>query len=157
MKVIVSACLLGRNCKYSGGNNENETVKAFLKDKEILPVCPEIAVLPSPRPPVEILRDRVIRRDGEDVTALYERGVEQTMEKIREFGADLAILKARSPTCGSHEIYDGSFTGTRVPGMGLLARRIAALGIPVMDEEELERTDGASSEYTISGKKGKLL
>lgn len=157
MKVIVSACLLGRNCKYSGGNNENEAVKAFLKDKEILPVCPEIAALPSPRPPVEILQGRVIRRDGEDVTALYERGVEQTMEKIREFGADLAVLKARSPTCGSHEIYDGSFTGTRVPGMGLLARRIAALGIPVMDEEELERTDGASSEYTISGKKGKLL
>ena len=91
------------------------------------------------------------------MTALYERGVEQTMEKIREFGADLAVLKARSPTCGSHEIYDGSFTGTRVPGMGLLARRIAALGIPVMDEEELERTDGASSEYIISGKKGKLL
>lgn len=138
MKVIVSACLLGRNCKYSGGNNENSKVKEFLKDKEILPVCPEIEVLPAPRPPVEILRGRVVRPDGTDMTDLYRRGVDMTMKRIEAFGADLAILKARSPTCGCHEIYDGTFTGTRVKGMGLLALRIAALGIPVIDEDDLE-------------------
>lgn len=139
MKVIVSACLLGRRCKYDGGHNKNSAVLRFLEGKEVLPVCPESLVMPPPRPPAEIREGRVITKAGEDRTALFTEGVRRTLALIEGEKPDLAVLKARSPTCGAKEIYDGTFTGTRIPGSGLLAAALLARGIPVIDEEELEK------------------
>lgn len=135
MRVLVSACLLGRNCKYSGGNNRNERVLAFLKDKEIVPVCPEVeAGLPVPRPPVEIRNGRVIRRDGTDMDDIYRRGVERVLARMGK--VDLAILKSGSPTCGVHDIYDGTFSGKKIKGSGVLAEALMKMGVPVVDEKE---------------------
>lgn len=139
MKVIVSACLLGRRCKYDGGHNKNSAVLRFLEGKEVLPVCPESLVMPPPRPPAEIRERRVITKTGEDRTALFTEGVRRTLALIEGEKPDLAVLKARSPTCGAKEIYDGTFTGARIPGTGLLAAALLARGIPVIDEEELEK------------------
>ncbi len=139
MKVIVSACLLGRRCKYDGGHNKNSAVLRFLEGKEVLPVCPESLVMPPPRPPAEIREGRFITKTGEDRTAFFTEGVRRTLALIEGEKPDLAVLKARSPTCGAKEIYDGTFTGARIPGAGLLAAALLARGIPVIDEEELEK------------------
>lgn len=95
--------------------------------------------MPPPRPPAEIREGRVITKTGEDRTALFTEGVRRTLALIEGEKPDLAVLKARSPTCGAKEIYDGTFTGTRIPGAGLLAAALLARGIPVIDEEELEK------------------
>ena len=138
MKILVSACLLGRNCKYDGGNNQNEAVLSFLSGHEVIPICPEILILPAPRPPVEILNDRVVTEAGEDLTTLFRKGVALAVSKIPD-DIDLAILKARSPTCGSKEIYDGTFSHKRIPGEGLLAQELLKRGIRVIDEEDVEK------------------
>lgn len=137
MRVAVSACLLGRNCKYDGGNNFRAEVADFLKDKEILPVCPEIFVMPAPRPPVELREGRAVDERGRDVDALYRRGVSRTLVEIECFSPELVILKARSPTCGVREIYDGTFSHKKIPGSGLLASALLERGYRVIDEEEL--------------------
>lgn len=138
MKILVSACLLGRNCKYSGGNNRNEAVIRYLQDKEYIPVCPEVeAGMPVPRPPVEIREGRVISIEGKDLDAVYRKGVAKVMEILEKETIGLAILKAKSPTCGVHEIYDGTFTGKKIPGQGLLAQALREAGIPIMDEKDL--------------------
>ena len=101
MTVLVSACLLGENCKYNGGNNASPAILEFLKDKQVIPICPELlAGMPSPRPPVEIKDARVIRKNGEDVTDAYCSGVQEAMQRAAQQPVDLVILKSRSPTCG---------------------------------------------------------
>lgn len=137
--ILVSACLLGRCCKYSGGHNRNESVIAFLRGRHYIPVCPESLVLPAPRPPVELRGGRVVTEDSRDLTALYEKGVAETLARLGGASVTLAILKARSPTCGSGEIYDGTFSHRRVPGDGLLARALKERGIPVRTEEDIAR------------------
>lgn len=140
MKILVSACLLGRNCKYSGGNNRNERVIQYLKDKEYIPVCPEVeAGMPVPRPPVEIRDGRVVSMEGKDLDATYRKGVAKVMQVLQKEEIGLAILKAKSPTCGVHEIYDGTFTGKKIPGQGLLAAALQEAGVPIMDEKDLEK------------------
>lgn len=137
MRILVSACLLGTNCKYSGGHNKNDAVIQFLKGHEIIPVCPEVeAGLPVPRPPVEILHGKVVRIDGKDVDATYRKGVDTVLSRMGHI--DLAILKAKSPTCGVHEIYDGTFTGKRIKGQGILAEALAKWQIPIYDEKDIE-------------------
>ena len=139
MKILVSACLLGRNCKYSGGNNRNEAVIRYLQDKEYIPVCPEVeAGMPVPRPPVEIRDGRVVSIEGKDLDAVYRKGVSKVMEILEKEDIGLAILKAKSPTCGVHEIYDGTFTGKKIPGQGLLAQALQEAGIPIVDEKDIE-------------------
>lgn len=136
MRVLVSACLLGRNCKYSGGNNRNERVISFLKDKEVIPVCPEVeAGLPVPRPPVEIRKGRVVRKDGRDMDEIYRLGAARVISRMGK--VDLAILKSGSPTCGVHDIYDGTFSGKKIKGRGVLAEALVRAGVPVVDEKEL--------------------
>ena len=111
-KIIVSACLLGRNCKYSGGNNRNEAVLSYVKGREVISVCPEVAAgMPVPRPPVELREGRVISCEGKDLDAVYRAGVARTLEALAGEEIECAILKAKSPTCGVHEIYDGTFSG----------------------------------------------
>ena len=141
MKIMVSACLLGKRCKYSGGDNRNEAVISFLKDKEYVAVCPEVAAgMPVPRPPVEIRKSRVISIEGKDLDEIYREGVRKTLEEAGP--VDMAILKGGSPTCGVHQIYDGTFSGTKIRGMGILASALAAKGIPLYDEKDIEKRNG---------------
>lgn len=140
MKILVSACLLGEKCKYDGGSNFNETVAAFCRGKEVIAACPEISSgMGSPRVPAEIVNGKVTDRNGKDVDEIYRGGVEKVMEEIKGEEIGLAVLKARSPTCGVREIYDGTFTGTKIKGAGIFAEALMKKGISVMDEEELER------------------
>lgn len=138
MKVIVSACLLGRNCKYNGGNNYDEKVAAFLEGKEVIPVCPEeLAGLGVPRTPMEIADGVLINRDGENVDAPVRAAVAQILEKLKGQEIECAILKSRSPTCGVHQVYDGTFSGTLVNGAGTLAQALMDAGYTVLDNEDL--------------------
>jgi len=138
--ILVSACLLGCNCKYSGGNNRNEAVIKFLEGKEYVTCCPESdGGLPTPRLPSERLGDKVVSSAGEDVTAQFEKGAQIALGIAREAGADTAILKERSPSCGVRLIYDGSFSGVKVPGMGVTAQLLRNAGLRLLTEEDIER------------------
>lgn len=159
MKIAVSACLLGEPCRYDGKAKPNARLISLMQDHEVLPVCPEAAGgLPTPRPPSEQItrpcegnapdgcsgrRVRVVSKDGGDVTDAFERGAALTLASMLDFGCELAILKAKSPSCGSGLVYDGSFSGTLRPGWGVAAALIRDAGVPVVDEEggiELCRT-----------------
>ena len=136
MKIAVSACLLGHDCKYNGGNNRSQKVLDYIEGHDVIPVCPEVAGgLPVPRVPVELEGGRAINRDGEDVTAFFQRGVEEEMKKMQDI--DLAILQPRSPSCGCKQIYDGSFTKTLINGKGMFAQALADAGIPMMDGDDV--------------------
>ncbi|MBV7272757.1 DUF523 domain-containing protein [Clostridium sp. PL3] len=112
MKVLVSSCIIGCNCKYNGGNNLNSRVVDFLKDEEVIEVCPEMLVgMSIPRASAEIVDGCVTESNGKDVDKEYRKGVEMALEKIKQEDIDLVILQSRSPTCGVNRIYDGSFTG----------------------------------------------
>ena len=138
-KIIVSACLLGENCKYNGGNNYDPSVVAFLEGREVIPVCPEVlAGLGIPRITIEIKDGLVTRRDGVVVDAAIRTAVAQILEQIKEEDIACAILKARSPTCGVHQIYDGTFSGTLTDGAGVLAQALKDAGYTVLDNEDLE-------------------
>ena len=136
---MVSACLLGENCKYSGGNNRDERVLAFLKGHEVIPVCPEVmGGLPTPRPPAEIVHGEVINREGVSVDDEYRLGAKVALDIAMREKIDLAILQSRSPSCGVKQIYDGTFTGTKIPGHGIFAGQLMAHGFTVLDREEVE-------------------
>ena len=138
--ILVSACLLGAACKYSGGDNLCPKVAALTEKYHLVPVCPEqLGGLPTPRTPAERQGDRVITRDGSDVTDAYLRGAQEALKLAKFFGCDTAILKVRSPSCGVGAIYDGTFTGTVIPGSGVTAALLEASGIRVITEEELDR------------------
>ena len=136
--LIVSKCLAGVPCRYDGKDNLVPEIKALVKRGEAVAVCPEVlGGLPTPRTPSEIQTGgRVLSKQGEDVTKQFTCGAERAMALCREHGCTGAILKARSPSCGKGVIYDGSFTGTRVPGSGVFAQMLLDAGIPVMTEEE---------------------
>ena len=138
MKIIVSACLLGENCKYNGGNNYDPKVMAFLEGKEIIPVCPEVlAGLGVPRTPIEIV-DGVLRdRSGHSVDEALHQAVAQILEQLQGEDVQCAILKSRSPTCGVHQVYDGTFTGTLISGSGTLAQALMDRGYVVLENEDL--------------------
>ena len=138
MKIIVSACLLGENCKYSGGSNRSEAVISFVRGHDVIPVCPEVlGGLDTPRVPSEILNGQVINKNGESVDAQFRAGALAAFEKAGRGGADLAILKSRSPSCGKSRIYDGSFSATLTDGNGVFAQMLIDAGIRVVSEEEL--------------------
>lgn len=140
---IVSACLLGQNCKYNGGNNLNEEVVEFCKNHKYITVCPESAgKLPTPRPPAEKVGDRIVDKDGKDVTDAFLRGADislkSCMEMARISGEEIegAILKANSPSCGVGQIYDGTFSGTLTEGDGVFAGMLKRLGVEIITEKE---------------------
>lgn len=139
-KILISACLLGFDCKYNGGNNRmaDAEIAALRERFELIPVCPECCGgLPTPRTPSERLGDRVVSKTGADVTEQFEKGARAALGLTRHFGIKTAILKANSPSCGSGTIYDGSFTGTLVPGDGVTAELLKKHGIKVTDENAL--------------------
>ncbi len=138
MKVLVSACLLGRNCKYNGGNNLSPRVLAFLQGREVIEVCPEVlAGLGTPRMPIEIRDGKVVRKDGVSVDEPLRRAVEQILQEIGGEAVECAVLKSRSPTCGVRQVYDGSFSGKLVDGMGILAQALKDAGYKVIDCEDI--------------------
>lgn len=134
MKIMVSACLLGKNCKYNGGNNLNEKVVSFLQGHEIVPVCPE-EILGVPRVPMEIVGEVLINKEGTVVDEPIRKAVAKIVEENTD--VDLAILKSRSPTCGVHQVYDGTFSGRLIDGMGTLAQALKERGIRVLDAEDV--------------------
>ena len=145
MKILVSACLLGENCKYSGGNNFSQAVADFLKGNEIVPVCPEVlAGLGIPRTPVEIVDGVLMDRNGNSVDSLLRKTVEKLVAELKEQDIDCAVLQSRSPTCGVNEVYDGSFSGRLIPGMGVFARALKGIGIRVIDAEDIGGTKDES-------------
>lgn len=122
--LLISACLMGANCKYNGGNNAlpDEALAALRRRYRLIPVCPEVAGgLPTPRVPSERQGSRVITRDGRDVTEAFQRGAETAGKLAARCGARLALLKSNSPSCGSGTIYDGSFSGRLIAGDGVTA------------------------------------
>lgn len=140
-KIIVSACLLGKNCKYNGGNNLDARVVTFVEGREVIPVCPEVmAGMGIPRTPIEIRNGVVIDRDGNVVDEAIRAAVEKILTELRGQDIDCAVLKSRSPTCGVRQVYDGSFTGTLVDGAGVLAQALMDAGYHVVDAEELALT-----------------
>lgn len=138
MKIVVSACLLGHNCKYNGRNNYNQKVADLAKEHTLIPVCPEMAGgLPCPRACAEICGDSVVTAGGEDVTAQFEKGRDICMELVRKEKPDAAILQPRSPSCGTGKIYDGTFSGTLTEGNGLFAQTLLDEKIPVLKADSI--------------------
>ena len=136
--LIVSACLLGVRCTDQGGHNRNEAVIALAADHRLIPVCPETAGgLPTPRPRAERRGGVVVTADGGDRTDAFRRGAEHAVALASAAGATRAVLKARSPSCGCHEVYDGTFTRTKVQGMGVTAEALVAAGVEVISEDDL--------------------
>lgn len=136
--VLVSACLLGLRCRYNAEPVTNERVLALAETHTLIPVCPEqLGGLSTPRPPAERLGERVVSNDGTDVTSAFFRGAEETLLLAQTLDCRTAILKARSPSCGHGRIYDGSFSGTLIPGSGVTAELLAKNGIRVFTEDEL--------------------
>lgn len=142
MKVLVSACLLGENCKYSGGNNLCPALLDWLdrEGHEAVPVCPEVlGGLPTPRTPAELADGVVTARDGRNVDAEFRRGAALALERAREEGVTLAVLQPRSPSCGVRQIYDGTFSGRRIEGRGVFAALLAESGVRTLEPEDLGR------------------
>ncbi len=138
MKILVSACLAGENCKYSGGNNYSEKLMKFLEGHEVVTVCPEVlGGLPTPRVPSEIVRGVVTNREGIVVDREFRLGAEKALKIALREKVDLAILQSRSPSCGPKEVYDGSFSKRLVPGMGVFARLLKENGVKILDIEDL--------------------
>ena len=129
MKILVSACLLGENCKYSGGNNYNQAVCDFARGHQVVPVCPE-----------EIVQGVVTNKEGINVDREFRAGAAKALAIAKENGVELAILQSRSPSCGVKEIYDGTFSGTEIPGQGVFAKMLMDEGIRVLDAGELPKT-----------------
>ncbi|WP_122871213.1 DUF523 domain-containing protein [Campylobacter showae] len=143
-KILISACLLGENCKYNGGNNSDaipaDALAKLRQIYELIAVCPEcMGGLTTPREPAEICANgRVLTKfSGCDVTAEFILGAQICAEIASENGCKIAVLKERSPSCGSGEIYDGSFTGRLVSGDGITAAALKSLGVRVVGESAL--------------------
>ena len=138
--VIVSACLLGEACKWSGGSNRDERVIALCEGRPVIAVCPEVAGgLPVPRLPGEIRGGIVFNREGESVDRAFREGAAASWARCEGREIACAVLKARSPSCGSGQIYDGTFSGTLTAGDGIFAALVKEHGIPVFTEEETEQ------------------
>lgn len=156
MRIAVSACLLGRRCKYNGGDNLDERLREALAGHEVVPVCPEVmGGLPTPRPRSEIRGGEVVDEFGVSVDAAFRTGAERAMAAIDEAGGvDAAALQPRSPSCGVGEVYDGTFSGVLVPGSGVFAARLEACGVPVLTPDEAVATLGRGEQgwYRLQGR-----
>lgn len=137
MRILVSACLLGLACRYDGAAKPREEILVLKERHELIPVCPEqLGGLSTPRIPAERQGDRVVTREGGDVTAQYRKGAEEALKLCRLFDCDCAVLKERSPSCGCDGIYDGSFSGRLTRGQGVTAELLTRAGIRVYGESQ---------------------
>ena len=138
MKLLVSACLLGVSCRYDGGSNTLPQLRQLVKEHTCIPVCPEqMGGLPTPRAPAERQGDRVVTRDGEDVTDAFIRGTAEVLRLADLYRCRHALLKERSPSCGCGQIYDGTFSGTLTEGDGIAAQLLKRQGIHVYGESQI--------------------
>ncbi len=136
--LLVSACLLGTACNHEGAHSRRASVEALAATHRLVPVCPEVSGgLSTPRPAAERQGDRVVNVNGDDVTDAYETGARAAVEVARAVGARRAVLKARSPSCGSAQIYDGTFSRTLRAGEGVTAAALRAAGIEVVSEDDV--------------------
>ncbi len=152
-RILVSRCLLGEAVRYDGGaQGPFALLQRWQAEGRVVPLCPEVAGgLPTPRPPAEIPGGQgaavlsgarqVLTAAGEDVSAAFLRGAEAALALVRQHGIRMAVLKARSPSCGNLENYDGSFSGTRVAGEGVTAAALRLAGVQVFNEEQLDVAD----------------
>lgn len=141
MNILISACLLGQMCRYDGKSKHYDTIQRLLQrpDVHLIPVCPEQAGgLTTPRDPAERQGRRVVTCHDNDVTAAYERGAVEVLRLARLFHCTAAILKDRSPSCGSGAIYDGTFTHTVIAGDGVTAALLKREGLTVVNENTVE-------------------
>lgn len=137
--VLISACLLGVNCKYSGGNNYTKQVESLKEKYNLIPICPEIyGGLETPREPSEIVDSRVLNKKGIDVTYQFKKGAEETLKLAEFYKVKFAILKEKSPSCGFEEIYDGTFSGKLKKGNGITAELLFQNGIKIIGESNIE-------------------
>ena len=147
-RVLISACLLGERVRFDGREkgSANPILERWLAEGRVVRVCPEVAGgLPVPRPPAEIRDGRVMAKTGADVTPEFERGAQEALRLVREFGIQIAVLKSGSPSCGSNFIYDGTFTKTRVDGDGVTTALLRSYGVQVFSE-----LDWAGAEAALS-------
>ena len=136
--VLVSACLLGIGCRYDGKHKANSEVLKLGEKYNLIPVCPEIyGGLPTPRVPSERIGDKVMMKNGNDVTENYQRGAREALELCRIYNIKIAVLKERSPSCGKGEIYDGTISGALTERDGVTAELLMANGIRVLGESEI--------------------
>ena len=139
MTILVSACLLGCPCRYDGTAKADPRVMALMERHTLIPVCPEqLGGLPTPRLPSERREGGVFDRGGKDVTVRYRQGAEEVLRLARLYGCTHAVLKERSPSCGSVQIYNGSFSHVLVPGSGVAAELLAQNGITVLGESQAD-------------------
>lgn len=140
MNILVSACLLGLECRYDGRDNLKPEIKKLLREHCLIPVCPEVmGGLPTPRVPAERVGDRVIAQNGSDVTAAYEKGAREVLKLAQLYGCQAAILKERSPSCGVGVIYDGTFSHTLTEGDGVAASCLRKNGVQVWGESQISQ------------------
>ncbi len=138
MKIMISACLAGKNCKYNGGNNRNEKVLQLMVEHEVITVCPEqMGGLPTPRVPSEIKDGVVKARDGRIVDKEFRAGAAKCLEIAIHEKPDLIVLQSRSPSCGVKQRYDGTFTGTLMDGPGVTAQLLMENGFRCVDVADL--------------------
>ena len=139
MKIMVSACLAGENCKYNGGNNRHEKILKLMSENEVILVCPEmLGGLLTPREPCEIRDGVVMARDGRNVDAEFRAGAAKCLEIARREQPDLIVLQPRSPSCGVKRRYDGTFSGVLMDGAGVTAQLLMENGFRVIDVEDLK-------------------
>ena len=138
MNILVSACLLNVQCRYDRSGMLHNTVAKLLSSHHLIPVCPEIfGGLGIPRPPAELKDNSVVSITGEDITKNFEIGAIETLKLAKLYNCKLAILKERSPSCGSGTVYDGSFTGILIDGNGITAKLLSENGIDVIGESKI--------------------
>ena len=136
--ILVSACLLGEPCRYDGKSKPNASVLALADRFQLVPVCPEVlGGLETPRSPSEIKGEAVVSKNGTDVTEFFVTGAIETLKTAKIHGCEAAVLKARSPSCGSGQVYDGTFAGRLVDGDGITAALLKKNGIKVLTEDEI--------------------
>lgn len=139
--VLISACLLGNACRYDGGWREYD-LKGLKEKFNLIPICPEIyGGLPTPRVPSEIVGEKVINREGIDVTAQYKKGANEALHLARLFNVKYAVLKEKSPSCGKGKVYDGTFSKTLTDGDGITAKLLKENNIQVFGESEIEKLE----------------
>ena len=137
--ILISACLYGEKCRYDGRDNLAERLCELEKLCRLIPVCPEVSGgLETPRSPAEIVGSRVVTSGGRDVTEEYEKGARATLDTALKCGCTIALMKAKSPSCGSGKIYDGSFSKTLTDGNGITVRLLLQNGIRVFDETQID-------------------
>ncbi len=136
-KVLISACLIGENCRYDGKSKTNKEILQLAKYYDLIPICPEMSGgLKTPRSPSEIQGDKVVSKNGRDVTDNYQDGAYWAYSICTLYHVKLAILKEKSPSCGVHYVHNGKFDGGLVEGMGITTKKLVSAGVKVINEDE---------------------